>query len=308
MGTDFFPGFTRQFIEPQPGVSIFVRTLLHEDKPPLLLLHGFPQTHVEFHRIVPSLSPHFSIVLLDLRGYGESSVVPSQNGSGYSKRLMAEDCIFVMEKLGYDKFTLVGHDRGARVTYRLAYDHPERLLKAVVIDIIPTAAMYHGFGDADAAIKAYHWLFLAQPEPFPERMIGAANKGTEFLEYCLGTWTLKGNLEDYDKAALEEYRKAYCSEERIHSTCEDYRAGAALDRKYDEEELAVGRKVQVPLLAVWGAKGLFAEAMAKKTEGPLEIWQKYAENVQGKGMRCGHFIPEEDPEGLMEALLPFLQQ
>ncbi|UPL02298.1 hypothetical protein LCI18_013232 [Fusarium solani-melongenae] len=306
MAPDLFPGFTRQFIQTPDGASIFVRAKIDSGKPPLLLLHGFPQTHAEFHPIIPSLLPHFSIVLIDLRGYGASSVVPSTNGSGYSKRLMAQDCASVMAQLGYEKFTLIGHDRGARVAYRLAFDQPQTLVKVVVVDIIPTAAMYRGFGDVHAGLRAYHWLFLAQPAPFPETMIKGTDNGKGFLEHTLATWTKKRSLADFDEAALEEYKDAYCSEERIHSTCEDYRAGAFLDRTYDEQELELGRKIETPMLAVWGSTGLFAEAMAAKAEGPLEAWKKYASNVQGKGLECGHFVVEEDPEGLVEALLEFL--
>ncbi|TPX13343.1 uncharacterized protein E0L32_006316 [Thyridium curvatum] len=289
------------------GGSIFVRAKTDADKPPLLLIHGYPQTHVEWHPIIPALLPHFSVVLIDLRGYGQSSIVPSTNGSGYSKRLMAEDCIAVMAKLGYSKFSVMGHDRGARVTYRLAFDHPEVLTKAVVLDIIPTAAMFESFGNTGSALKAYHWLFLAQPAPFPEDMIKGADGGRRFVEHSLSAWTKDKNLDAFGAAAMDAYRKAYCDDARIHSTCEDYRAGAFLDRKYDEEELRAGRKIKTPLLAVWGATGFLVEgAPAVKTEGPLETWQKYAENVTGVGLECGHFIPEEDPEGLLEVLLPFL--
>ncbi|KAI1465552.1 Alpha/Beta hydrolase protein [Daldinia caldariorum] len=189
MGSDLFPGFTQQYINTSQGVSIFVRTLIDQTKPPLLLLHGFPQTHVEFHKIVPYLRPHFSVVLTDLRGYGASSVVPSANGSAYSKRLMAQDCVQVMTALGFEKFSVVRHDRGARVAYRLAFDNPEILHKVVVIDIIPTSAMYGGFGDVNAGLRAYHWLFLAQPEPFPERMIQSVGNGRLFLEHTFATWT-----------------------------------------------------------------------------------------------------------------------
>ncbi|KAJ4059254.1 hypothetical protein NW756_000162 [Fusarium oxysporum] len=306
MASDLLPGFTRQSIETSDGVSIFVRTKIDSGKPPLLLLHGFPQIHVEFHRMIPSLLPHFSIILLDLRGYGQSAIVPSTNGSGYSKRLMAQDCISVMSQLGYNKFLLVGHDRGARVAYRLAFDHPEAVSKVVVIDIIPTAAMYQGFGDVTAGLKAYHWLFLAQPDPFPETMIQGTDNGKHFLEHTLASWTRKKTLDDFDERALEEYRNAYCNKTRIHSTCEDYRAGAFLDRAYDEKDLEKGNKIQTPMLAVWGNTGLSAESMRDKSEGPLEIWQKYAQNVCGKALECGHFVTEEDPEGLAEALIPFL--
>ncbi|KAG4264864.1 hypothetical protein FPRO03_00148 [Fusarium proliferatum] len=308
MTSDLFPGFTRQFIETSDGVSIFVRTKIDPGKPPLLLLHGFPQTHVEYHRVIPSLLPHFSIILLDLRGYGQSATVPSTNGSGYSKRLMANDCISVMSQLGYNKFLLVGHDRGARVAYRLAFDHPEAVAKVVVIDIIPTAAMFQGFGDVTAGLKAYHWLFLAQPDPFPENMIQGADNGKQYLEHTLASWTRKKTLEDFDERALEEYRKAYCHETRIHSTCEDYRAGAFLDKAYDEKDVQEGNKIQAPMLAIWGNAGVSAESLQNKSEGPLEIWQKYTHNVCGKALECGHFIPEEDSEGLSEVLVPFLLQ
>ncbi|KAH7175372.1 Alpha/Beta hydrolase protein [Dactylonectria macrodidyma] len=202
MATDLFPGFTRQFITTSDDVSIFVRAKLEANKPPLLLLHGLPQTHAEFHPIIPSLLPHYSIVLMDLRGYGASSAVSSTNGFGYSKRLMAQDCVFVMAELEYDKFTLVGHDR-------------EKLAKVVVVDIIPTAAMYSGFGDAAAGLRAHHWLFLAQADPFPKRMINGTDNGKMFLDHTLATRTKKRNLDDFSEAALEEYRDAYCTEERI---------------------------------------------------------------------------------------------
>ncbi|KAG4293560.1 hypothetical protein FPRO06_00145 [Fusarium proliferatum] len=308
MAYEPFPGFTSQFIETSDGVSIFVRTKIDPGKPPLLLLHGFPQTHVEYHRIVPSLLPHFSIILLDLRGYGQSATVPSTSGSGYSKRLMANDCISVMSQLGFKKFLLIGHDRGARVAYRLAFDHPEAVAKVVVIDIIPTAAMFQGFGDVTAGLKAYHWLFLAQPDPFPETMIQGADNGKHYLEHTLASWTRKKTLEDFDERALEEYRKAYCNETRIHSTCEDYRAGAFLDKSYDEKDVQEGNKIQAPMLAIWGNAGVSAESLQNKPEGPLEIWKKYAHNVCGKALECGHFIPEEDSEGLSEVLVPFLLQ
>lgn len=309
MSSDLFPGFSSQFITTSLGARIFVRVSEPKGtKPPLLLLHGFPQTHIEFHKITPFLLPHFTIILLDLRGYGASSSVPhSSNGSGYSKRLMGQDCISVMEQLGYgdEKFAIFGHDRGARVAYRLAFDMLEKLSKVVVVDIVPTASMFRGFGDVKAGLKAYHWLFLAQPEPFPERMIGANEDGRVFLEHTLSSWTAAGTLENFDSEAMVKYREAYCNEEKIHTSCEDYRAGAFFDRVYDEEELERGRKIEVPVLAVWGERGLFAEAMKKK-DAPLEVWQEYCTDVRGKGLICGHFIPEEDPQTLANEILQFL--
>jgi haloacetate dehalogenase len=308
MAPDLFPGFSRQYFDTPHGAKIFVRAAdQDEKKPPLLLIHGYPQTHVTFHKVTPYLQPHFRVVLVDLRGYGASSIVPSSNGSGYTKRLMAEDCISVMAQLGYDKFTAVGHDRGARVAYRLAFDHPEKLHKIAVLDIIPTAAMFRGFGNATRAVKTYHWLFLAQAEPFPERMIVGTDGGRLFLEHSLASWSAKRDLHAFDADALELYREAYCSEERIHSTCEDYRAGAFLDRVYDEEDLANGKKIETPLLALWGNGGLAFAGMTKGDGETLEIWREYAKDVSGRALACGHFIPEEDPKGLADALLAFLK-
>lgn len=311
MTLDLFPDFSFQSITTSSGAHIFVRVSEPRNKRPLLLLHGFPQTHAEYHKLTPLLLPHFTIILLDLRGYGASSSGPhsSKNGSGYTKRLMGHDCVSVMQQLGFDKFDLVGHDRGARVAYRLAFDMPERLNRVVAVDIVPTASMFRGFGNVKAALKGYHWLFLGQPEPFPERMIGSTEGGGRmFLEHSLASWTATTTLDCFDATAMQQYREAYCNEEKIHTTCEDYRAGVFFDRVYDEEELEKGRKIQVPLLAVWGKKGLFAEVMEEgKKEGPLQVWQKYCANVQGKGMDSGHFIPEEDPEALASEILQFLQ-
>ena len=308
MSSDLFPGFSSQHITTTSGARIFVRTSLpNKAKPPILLLHGFPQTHIEWHKLTPLLTPHFTVVLLDLRGYGASSSIPdSVNGSGYTKRLMGQDCVSVMEQLGFKKFTVVGHDRGARVAYRLAFDSPERLEKVVVLDVIPTATMFQGFGNVQAGLKAYHWLFLAQPYPFPETMISGNEGGRIYLEHTLASWTAVKSLESFDAVAMEKYREAYCNEEKIHTTCEDYRAAAFFDKVYDEEELEKGRKIEVPVLAVWGERGLFAEQMEGKKDGPLDVWRRYCKSVQGKGLACGHFIPEEDPEALAREILQFL--
>lgn len=222
---------------------------------------------------------------------------------------MGQDCLSVMEQLGYspdEKFAVLGHDRGARVAYRLAFDNPERVSKVIVVDIVPTASMFQGFGDVRAGLKGYHWLFLAQPAPFPERLIGGVEGGRMFLEQALASWTGTGTLDAYDAEVMRGYREAYCAEEKIHATCEDYRAGAYFDRVYDEEELERGSKIQVPVLVVWGEAGSFASAMKAKKEGPLEVWQMYCADVRGRGLGCGHFIPEEDPEALVDEALKFL--
>ncbi|KAL2820633.1 Alpha/Beta hydrolase protein [Aspergillus granulosus] len=307
MSTDLFPGFSSQHIPTHSGINIFTRISppTTPAKPPLLLIHGFPQTHIIWHKLTPFLTDHFTLILVDLRGYGSSSLAPeSTNGSGYTKRLMAQDCVAIMDNLGFrEKLSIVGHDRGARVAYRLAFDFPERVEKLVVLDIVPTASMFRSFGNATMALKAYHWLFLAQPAPFPETMIAGSDGGRAFLENSLASWTGAKTLDVFaeELGVLERYREAYCLPERVHATCEDYRAGVFYDRVYDEEELEKGRKIQVPILAVWGGKGLPASGGSL-----LDVWNEYASDVTGKGLDCGHFIPEEDPKGLADEILKFL--
>jgi haloacetate dehalogenase len=292
---DLFPGFAAHWIDTKVGRS-FVRT--HGQGPPLLLLHGYPQTHVEWHRIAPRLAERFCVVLMDLRGYGWSSAPHSEKGALYTKRLMAEDTIAVMEQLGHVRFNVVGHDRGARVGYRLALDHPERLDKLALIDIIPTAARWRSL-NAQEAMKAYHWTFLAQPEPLPERLISGA--APFFVDHTLASWTAAKNLSAFDARALAHYRAALNEPSRIHATCEDYRAGATLDRADDEADQSAGKKITAPLLVLWGGRGL-----GGGDASTLDIWRQWATQVQGQPIEGGHFLPEENPEATLEALLAFL--
>lgn len=292
---DLFPGFSTHWIDTDAG-RFFVRA--HGAGPPLLLLHGYPQTHVEWHRIAPKLAERFSVVLMDLRGYGWSSAPRSEKGALYAKRLMAEDAIAVMEQLGHIRFSLVGHDRGARVGYRLALDHPERLEKLALIDIIPTAARWQAL-NAQEALKAYHWTFLAQPEPMPETLIAGA--APFYVDFTLASWTAAKDLSAFDPKALAHYRAALNEPTRIHAACEDYRAGATLDRADDEADQAAGRKISAPLLVLWGGRGLGGGDAAT-----LDVWRQWAENVQGRPIAGGHFLPEENPEATLAALLAFL--
>lgn len=292
---DLFPTFATHWIDTSAG-RFFVRA--HGEGPPLLLLHGYPQTHVEWHKIAPKLAERFSVVLMDLRGYGWSSAPRSEKGKLYTKRLMAEDAIAVMEKLGHVRFSVLGHDRGGRVAYRLALDHPERLDRLAIIDIIPTAARWQAMNAAEA-LKAYHWPFLAQPEPLPETLIAGA--APFFVDYTLASWTAAKNLSAFDPRALAHYRAALNEPSRIHATCEDYRAGATLDRADDEADQSAGKKVTTPLLILWGGRGL-----GGGDSSTLDIWRRWATDVRGEEIKGGHFLPEENPEATLKALLAFL--
>jgi haloacetate dehalogenase len=292
---DLYPGFATHWIDTQAG-RIFVRS--HGAGPALLLLHGYPQTHVEWHKIAPGLAEKFTVVLMDLRGYGWSSAPKSSKGELYCKSFMAQDAVSVMERLGHIRFSLVGHDRGARVGYRLALDYPERLERLVVLDILPTATMWQKM-DARSAMKVYHWLFLAQPEPLPETLIDRS--AVFYLEQTLRSWSATKDLSAFDPRTLDHYRAAFNEPSRIHASCEDYRAGATLDRAHDEADQAAGRKIEVPLLALWGSQGIPSGDLS-----PLDIWKGWGTNVQGRAIESGHFLPEENPEETLAALMAFL--
>lgn len=292
---NLFPGFDARTIETPKG-PIFAR--LGGKGPPLLLLHGYPQTHVEWHRLAPGLAERFSLVIPDLRGYGASFLPEGHDGEGMAKRAMGRDMVALMGKLGHQRFRLVGHDRGGRVAYRLAFDEPKRLERVAVLDIIPTAAMFRDMGRAKSALNKYHWLFLAQPAPFPERLIGAER--IFFLEHTLASWTAGKDLSAFAPEALAHYRAAFDAA-RIHTSCECYRAGAFIDRVQDEQDLKAGRRIEVPLLALWGDAGIPASGIS-----PLDVWREYARDVDGRQIRCGHFLPEENPDDTLAALLDFL--
>jgi haloacetate dehalogenase len=295
MGADLFAGFASRRIE-TPAGEIFTR--IGGAGPPVLLLHGFPQTHIEWRLVAPALAKKSTLVVADLRGYGQSSAPPSENGEAYSKREMAKDAVAVMAKLGHSRFSVVGHDRGGRVAYRLALDNPDCVDRLVVIDIVPTLEMWRGM-DARRAMRIYHWLFLAQPAPMPENLIGGAP--IAWLRHTLASWTGERNLSAFDEAALEAYGAAFNQPDRIHAFCEDYRAGATIDKAHDSEDEAAGRKIAAPLLALWGAKGIPSEG-----DSPLDIWRRWATQAQGRALNGGHFLPEENPADTIAALIDFL--
>ena len=294
--SDLFPGFDARRIE-TIGAEIYLR--VGGSGPPVLLLHGYPQTHAMYHKIAPTLAEHFTVVIPDLRGYGESSCPPNDaDNFTYSKRAMAQDMVHVMAELGFTLFDLVGHDRGGRVGYRMALDYPERVLRLAVLDIIPTYAMWNDFSVA-LAMKVYHWLFLAQPSPLPEMLIGRAP--ADYLDYTMASWTKTGDLSSFSPAALDSYRRFFSDPEHIRATCDDYRAGQTYDLYADEADFEADNQIICPMLAVWGEAGIPGQ-----TEGPLKIWREWATDVSGLAIDAGHFVAEENPEATLAALLAFL--
>lgn len=292
---DLFPGFATRRLA-AGDVNLFAR--IGGSGPPVVIVHGYPQTHVEWRHVAPRLADRRTVVALDLRGYGESDAPPSRDGALYTKRVMAADVVAAMGGLGFDRFAYVGHDRGARVGYRLALDHPGRLTRLAVLDIVPTAEMWRGM-NAKRAMAVYHWQFLAQPAPLPEAMIGRSPR--EYIDHTLASWTKTKTLDAFDSDALAHYRALFADPERIHACCEDYRAGATLDWAHDEDDMAAGRMIETPLLALWGAVGLPAQG-----ESPLDVWRRWAPDAEGDAIDAGHFLPEEAPEATVAALDAFL--
>jgi haloacetate dehalogenase len=293
---DLFPGFSSHHIG-TPNGHIFARA--GGAGKPLILVHGFPQTHVMWHRIAGELAKNFKVIAFDLRGYGWSSIVKeSQGGSGYSKRAMGEDILSLADEFGFAQFTLIGHDRGARVSYRFALDHPGRVEKLALLDIIPTYQVWDRM-NSEAAMRIYHWPFLAQPAPIPETLIGA--DPAMWQESCLAGWTATKDLKGFDSRALKHYRAFFNDPSRIHATCEDYRAGATIDLAHDRESLARGETITCPTLLLWGEKGIPAGKAS-----PLEAWKALAPKATGAAIRAGHFLPEENSGDTLAALKAFL--
>jgi haloacetate dehalogenase len=266
--------------------------------PPLLLLHGYPQTHFAWRHVAPRLARAHTVVAADLRGYGASDApADDPRHETYAKRELARDAIAIMAALGFARFAVAGHDRGGRVAYRLALDAPERVTRLAVLEIAPTATMWAAFG-AGLALRAYHWAFLAQPAPLPERLIGADPRF--HLEHTLRSWTLSKTLAPFSDGALEAYAAAHSEPARIAAFCADYRAGATRDREADEVDLAAGRRIAAPTLFVGGRSGFPAAA-----GDPAALWRVFAPDVRAVEVACGHFPAEEAPAETAEALAAF---
>jgi len=294
---DLFPGFAAREVDTSAG-RLFAR--VGGKGPPLLLLHGYPQTHVLWHRVAPKLADHFTLVMADLPGYGASAAPePDENHAPYDKRSMAKGMVDLMAALGHSRFRLAGHDRGGRVAYRLTLDHPTAVERLATLDIMPTSEMWQAM-DAKLALKTYHWMFLAQPAPLPETLI--AHEPAFYLERTLASWTMAKDLSAFDPAALDHYRAAASQPVRIRAFCEDYRAGATTDLAHDEADRAAGRTIDCPMLALWGSGGF-----PSQTAGPLDVWRRWATKVEGRAIASGHFLPEENPDETAAALLAFFR-
>lgn len=276
-----FEGFETRDVD-SSETKIHLR--LKGEGPPLLLLHGYPQSHVMWHKIAPALAETFTVVAADLRGYGDSGKPRSApDHAPYSKRASARDMVEVMAKLGFDRFMVAGHDRGGRVAHRMALDHPDRIAKAAVLDIVPTHKIFSTV-DQKVATGYYHWFFLIQPDGLPEHMIGLDPEF--YLRKKLARWS--GSMEGFADEAIAEYLRCFSDPATIHASCEDYRAAASIDLVHDEADMK--RKVECPLLVLWGAKG-----MMERNYDVLATWRERARHVEGRALPCGHFLPEEAP-------------
>lgn len=291
-----FPGFEARVFEVN-GIQIAGH--VGGTGSPLLLLHGHPQTHAIWHRLAPVLMKNHTLVMTDLRGYGDSSKPQGEaDHSNYSKRVMAQDQVEVMQQLGFDRFDLLAHDRGARVAHRLAMDHAGAVKKLIMLDIAPTLSMYEKTNEAFA--KAYwHWFFLIQPSPLPERLIEADPAG--YIRDLMGRRF--AGLKPFDPLALAEYMRCIALPGAAHGMCEDYRAASGIDLIHDREDIAAGKKLEMPTMVLWGADGV-----VNKCFKPLQEWQAVCRSVIGETLPCGHYLPEEAPEILLEKVATFLNQ
>jgi haloacetate dehalogenase len=286
-----FEGFRNHWVEVG---ELGIHARVGGDGPPLLLLHGYPQTHVMWHRLAPALAREFTVVCPDLRGYGDSDKPASDAfHTPYCKRAMANDQLGLMSALGFERFAVAGHDRGGRVAHRLALDHPDRVERLAVLDIVPTLEIFRTT-DQRLATAYYHWFFLIQPDGLPEKMIGADPEW--YLREKLRRWAAPGAR--FDDKAMAEYVRWFSDPETIHAACEDYRAAAGIDLEHDEAD--IDRRIECPLRVLWGEEGF-----VHRRYDVLGVWRERATDVRGRALPCGHFLPEECPDEVVEELLGF---
>jgi haloacetate dehalogenase len=285
---DLFPGFAARRVRTAAAV---IHAVSAGRGMPVLLLHGYPQTHAMWHAIAPALARECTVVCADLRGYGDSS----KHGADFTKRAMAADMVTVMQRLGHERFHVIGHDRGARVAHRLARDHGARVASITVIDICPTLAMY-GRTDMALARAYWHWFFFIQPAPLPETLL--ARIGFDGMLALLTQAT--AGRGGFDKRALAEYRRCF-TPATMHAMCEDYRASAGIDLDHDRAD--ANKKLRMPLLAIWGTRGIVGKQFDCEAE-----WKRVARDVRGVAVDCGHFVPEERPRETLGAMRAFLKE
>jgi len=277
--------------------TVRIKAIQGGEGPALLLLHGHPQTHAIWHKVVPELTKHFTVVAADLRGYGDSGKPEGlPDHSNYSKRRMAQDQVDLMRTLGHESFAVLAHDRGGRVAARMALDHPTVVTKLITLDVAPTLAMYEQTS-FEFARAYWHWFFLVRPAPFPETLIRA--DADLYLKQTIGARS--AGLKPFTPEAYAEYLRCLQQPETAHGICEDYRASVGIDLEHDRDSLAKGQKITCDFLALWGAEGVI-----EKCFDPVAEWRHFSDNVSGHSLPCGHYIPEEAPELLLARVLPFL--
>ncbi len=291
-----FQGFSHHSMESQVGV---IHTCKGGNGPPLLLLHGHPQTHAMWHLVAPALARHFTVVMMDLRGYGDSARPASDaEHAVYSKRAMALDAMAVMQHYGFERFGVLAHDRGARVAHRLALDHPNAVDRLMLLDIAPTLAMYENTTQAFATAY-WHWFFLIQPPPLPEALI--ASDPIRYIRSVMGK--RHAGLAAFAPEALAEYERCAQIAGTAEAICEDYRASATIDLVHDRADMASGRKLTQPLQVLWGEHGAVGQCF-----DVLALWRERATQLSGSSLPCGHYIAEEAPELLIPQALNFFHQ
>ncbi|WP_171016119.1 alpha/beta hydrolase [Ramlibacter sp. 2FC] len=293
---NLFPGFERQRFEASGAQINYLRAGAGE---PVLLLHGYPQTHACWHRIAPQLARHYTVVCADLRGYGDSSKPAGlPDHANYAKRAMAQDMVELMASLGFERFHLVGHDRGGRVAHRLAADHPQRVHTLAVLDISPTLKMFERT-DMAFARAYYHWFLMLQPPPLPEQMLA----GRVPFNILGRVGREEPDLSKFSAEAVNEYVRCFADPAAIHASCEDYRAAGTIDLEHDRADRQAGRKLPMPMLALWGSEGVVGNMF-----DCLADWREVAEDVSGRALPCGHFVPEEAPEETLAEIAQFLRR
>jgi len=291
----FFPGFEQRRVK---AGDLTLNLRLGGSGSPLLLLHGYPQSHVTWHKVAPELARHFTVICPDLKGYGDSDApAPTPDSGNYSKRVMGGEMLALMRQLGHPRFAMVGHDRGARIAYRLALDHPEAVTRLGILDILPTAE-YWDLADRKFAVNTFHWGFLARDGGLPERLIG--HDPGFFQDYLMRLWA--GDYGALDAEALKEYRRCFAKPANLAASCADYRAGYTIDDAQDRADKMAGRKIGCPVLVLSGDQYL-----STGENQAIDIWKRWATDVRGGVIQSGHFVAEEKPQEVLAALVPFLR-